>query len=147
MKKRFLALALGTLAFGVTLGGVKMGFGHQDAMMVKAAEDQPAETVCQTLTFPDENQKNNAVTTYKNEWNSWVYIIGVISIFVVSMLLQHIFKFFRFLYGLFTCVVVSVMGTVFIGYDCEKRMYTIMAVCFGVTALLGFISWKCHIEK
>lgn len=38
MKKRFLALALGTLAFGVTLGGVKMGFGHQDAMMVKATE-------------------------------------------------------------------------------------------------------------
>ena len=38
MKKRFLALALGTLAFGVTLGGVKMGLGHQDAMMVKATE-------------------------------------------------------------------------------------------------------------
>ena len=38
MKKRFLALALGTLAFGVTLGGVKMGLGHQDAMMVKAVE-------------------------------------------------------------------------------------------------------------
>lgn len=38
MKKRFLALALGTLAFGVTLGGVKMGLGHQDALMVKAAE-------------------------------------------------------------------------------------------------------------
>lgn len=70
MKKRFLALALGTLAFGVTLGGVKMGLGHQDALMVKAAEDQPAETVCQTLTFPDENQKNNAVTTYKNEWKA-----------------------------------------------------------------------------
>ena len=42
MKKRFLALALGTLAFGVTLGGVKMGLGHQDALMVKAVAD--AET-------------------------------------------------------------------------------------------------------
>lgn len=40
MKKRFLALALGTLAFGVTLGGVKMGLGHQDALMVKAAETE-----------------------------------------------------------------------------------------------------------
>lgn len=87
------------------------------------------------------------ILTYKNEWNNWVYIIGVILIIAASMLLQHIFKLFRFLYGLFTCVVVSVIGTVFIGYDCEKRMYTIMAVCFGVTALLGFISWKCHIEK
>ena len=38
MKKRFLVLALGTLAFGVTLGGVKMGLGHQDAMMVKAED-------------------------------------------------------------------------------------------------------------
>lgn len=50
MKKRFLALALGTLAFGVTLGGVKMGLGHQDAMMVKAAE----ETKFETLSFPDK---------------------------------------------------------------------------------------------
>ena len=55
MKKRFLALALGTLAFGVTLGGVKMGLGHQDALMVKAAETQPYKT----LTFPDENKNNN----------------------------------------------------------------------------------------
>ena len=52
MKKRFLALALGTLAFGVTLGGVKMGLGHQDAMMVKAAADV-ARTA---LTFPDANK-------------------------------------------------------------------------------------------
>ena len=48
MKKRFLALALGTLAFGVTLGGVKMGLGHQDALMVKAED---AETAFSTLTF------------------------------------------------------------------------------------------------
>lgn len=51
MKKRFLALALGTLAFGVTLGGVKMGFGHQDAMMVKA---EVKETVYKSLSFPDD---------------------------------------------------------------------------------------------
>lgn len=92
MKKRFLALALGTLAFGVTLGGVKMGFGHQDAMMVKAT-DQPAETVYKTLSFPDDNQANNKVNDYKStwtatigsesyliknfnnyEWNGWTYI-------------------------------------------------------------------------
>ena len=92
MKKRFLALALGTLAFGVTLGGVKMGFGHQDALMVKAT-DQPAETVYKTLSFPDDNQANNKVNDYKStwtatigsesyliknfnnyEWNGWTYI-------------------------------------------------------------------------
>ena len=66
MKKRFLALALGTLAFGVTLGGVKMGLGHQDALMVKAA----AETVCQALTFPDENKETNKKSSYENSWTA-----------------------------------------------------------------------------
>ncbi len=51
MKKRFLALALGTLAFGVTLGGVKMGLGHQDALMVKAAEAE------KTIVFDATSQK------------------------------------------------------------------------------------------
>lgn len=51
MKKRFLALALGTLAFGVTLGGVKMGLGHQDALMVKA---EAKETVYKSLSFPED---------------------------------------------------------------------------------------------
>ena len=57
MKKRFLALALGTLAFGVTLGGVKMGLGHQDALMVKAAETE-ARTVVFDVTVPTETSKD-----------------------------------------------------------------------------------------
>ncbi len=63
MKKRFLALALGTLAFGVTLGGVKMGLGHQDALMVKAEEK-----VCKALSFPDDNKANNKVGAYTKTW-------------------------------------------------------------------------------
>lgn len=70
MKKRFLALALGTLAFGVTLGGVKMGLGHQDAMMVKAAGEQPSETVYKTLSFPATNQE--PVGSYSNTWTAEV---------------------------------------------------------------------------
>ncbi len=66
MKKRFLALALGTLAFGVTLGGVKMGLGHQDALMVKAA----METAYKTLSFPDNNQANNKISAYDKEWTA-----------------------------------------------------------------------------
>lgn len=66
MKKRFLALALGTLAFGVTLGGVKMGFGHQDALMVKAA----AEAARTALTFPDENKATNKVSAYNKTWTA-----------------------------------------------------------------------------
>lgn len=63
MKKRFLALALGTLAFGVTLGGVKMGSGHQDAMMVKAE----AETAFSTLTFSSKTN-SKAVDGYIYSW-------------------------------------------------------------------------------
>ncbi len=67
MKKRFLALALGTLAFGVTLGGVKMGLGHQDALMVKAAE----ETKFETLSFPDKNNSENSQSAgYSKTWTA-----------------------------------------------------------------------------
>lgn len=70
MKKRFLALALGTLAFGVTLGGVKMGLGHQDTLMVKAAGEQPDETVYKTLSFPDDNKSANGISGYDKEWTA-----------------------------------------------------------------------------
>lgn len=70
MKKRFLALALGTLAFGVTLGGVKMGLSHHDAMMVKAAGEQPSEAVYKTLSFPDDNKENNGVGSYTSKWTA-----------------------------------------------------------------------------
>ncbi len=66
MKKRFLALALGTLAFGVTLGGVKMGLGHQDTMMVKAEGQN--QVAYKTLTFPDENKGSNNVGAYDKTW-------------------------------------------------------------------------------
>ncbi len=66
MKKRFLALALGTLAFGVTLGGVKMGLGHQDAMMVKAADEN--QTAYKTLSFPDDNKATNGISKYDQAW-------------------------------------------------------------------------------
>ncbi|MGN1076464.1 MAG: hypothetical protein ACI4QP_05845, partial [Candidatus Enteromonas sp.] len=90
MKKRFLALALGTLAFGVTLGGVKMGLGHQDAMMVKAAED--AETAFSTLTFSSKTNSKGVggyiyswtcsatngtvftLTNFNNNNNEWNYV-------------------------------------------------------------------------
>ena len=67
MKERFLALALGTLAFGVTLGGVKMGLGHQDTMMVKAEENKVAY---KTLSFPDENKANNKIGGYDKTWTA-----------------------------------------------------------------------------
>ena len=66
MKKRFLALALGTLAFGVTLGGVKMDLDHQDTMMVKAA----TQTAYKTLSFPDDNKDNNTVSAYTETWEA-----------------------------------------------------------------------------
>lgn len=76
-----------------------------------------------------------------------VYIIGAIAIIVVSMALQHFVKVFRVIYVLFTGVIASIMGPVFIGYESPAKMYLTMAVCFGVSAIWGFISWRCIIEK
>ncbi len=70
MKKRFLALALGTLAFGVTLGGVKMGLGHQDALMVKAEGESQSQTAYKTLTFPATNQEKSS--SYTCNWTAEV---------------------------------------------------------------------------
>lgn len=85
--------------------------------------------------------------TYRFEWNEPVYIIGVIAIVSVSMMLQHIFKVFRILYGIFTCVAVSLFVSAFIGYSTDTNMYKTMAICFGVAALWTTISWKCIINK
>lgn len=80
--------------------------------------------------------------TYTYEWPKSVYIIAVAVIVVGSMLLQHFLKVFRIIYGLFTCVITSILGPILIGYDSDAKMYLIMAICFGVTALWGFLSWK-----
>lgn len=85
--------------------------------------------------------------TYKQGWDKPVYIIGVIAIIAVSMALQHFVKVFRVIYGLFTCVITSLLGPAFIGYDSDAKLYLIMAVCFGVSAIWGFISWRCIIKK
>lgn len=87
------------------------------------------------------------VLTYKNGWETWVYIVAVLVIFGISMTLQHFVKVFRIIYTIFAGVVASLLGPVFIGYDSDARMYTIMAVCFGVTVLWGFIAWKCIVNE
>lgn len=79
---------------------------------------------------------------YQNGWDKSVYVISVIAIIAVSMLLQHFLKVFQIVYGLFTCVVAALLGPIIIGYDSEARMYLIMVICFGVTALYRFVSWK-----
>ena len=85
--------------------------------------------------------------TYRFEWNKPVYIIGVIAIVLVSMMLQHLFTVFRILYGIFTCIAVSLFISAFIGYSTDANMYKSMAICFGVTAVWTTISWKCIINK
>lgn len=62
MKKRFLALALGTLAFGVALGGAKMSLGHQDALMVKAA----AEADSKKVTFVSTTDNSTTTSIVKD---------------------------------------------------------------------------------
>ena len=85
--------------------------------------------------------------TYSYEWSMSVYIIGILAIFAISMILQHFIKVFRIIYGLFTSVAVSLLGSAFIGCSSEANMYKSMAICFGVTAVWTIISWKCIINK
>lgn len=87
------------------------------------------------------------ILTYRQGWDKPVYIVGAIVIIAISMALQHFVKIFRVIYVLFASVVVSIMGPVLIGYDSPEKMYLIMAVCFGVSAIWGFISWRCIIKK
>lgn len=79
MKKRFLALALGTLAFGVTLGGVKMGLGHQNALMVKAATET-------TTIFDATSDKSDDKTISKD---------GVTISTTVGTLNEGVYKFYK----------------------------------------------------
>ena len=85
------------------------------------------------------------MVTYKNGWPAVVYIFAIVSIIAVSVILQHRFIVVRIFYGVFMCVVASLLGPAIIGYDSEVRMYTIMAICCGVTAIMEFISW--HVER
>ena len=85
--------------------------------------------------------------TYRYEWSMSVYIIGILAIFAISMILQHFIKVFRIIYGLFTSVAVSLLGSAFIGCSSEANMYKGMAICFMVTAVWTIISWKCIINK
>lgn len=85
--------------------------------------------------------------TYSYEWSMSVYIIGILAIFAVSMILQHFIKVFRIIYGLFTCVAISLLVSAFIGCSSEANMYKGMAICFSVTAVWTIISWKCIINK
>ena len=87
------------------------------------------------------------ILTYRQGWDKPVYIVGAIVIIAISMALQHFVKIFRVIYVLFASVVLSIMGPVFIGYDSPEKMYLIMTVCFVVSAIWGFISWRCIIKK
>ena len=85
--------------------------------------------------------------TYSYEWSMSLYIIGILAIFAISMILQHFIKVFRIIYGLFTCVAISLLVSAFIGCSSEANMYKGMAICFSVTAVWTIISWKCIINK
>ena len=81
------------------------------------------------------------ILTYKQGWNNAVYIIGAIIIFGISLILQHTFFAARIIYTLFVCVIVALLGGCWKTYDTESQRNMVMLICFGVTALLGIISW------
>ena len=81
------------------------------------------------------------VITCRQGWGNSVYFCGI-----AGIILQHSFKAARIVYGIFTCVVVSLFGTVFLGYDSKWKMYLIMLACFSGTALWGVVSWNSIID-
>lgn len=87
------------------------------------------------------------ILTYKQEWNNAVYIFGTIIIFGISMILQHTFLVARIIYMVFVCVIVALLGGCWKTYDTESQRNMVMLICFGVTALLGIISWCGSIKR
>ena len=87
------------------------------------------------------------ILTYKQGWNNAVYIIGAIIIFGILLILQHTFFAARIIYTLFVCVIVALLGGCWKTYDTESQRNMVMLICFGVTALLGIISWCGSIKK
>jgi hypothetical protein len=79
--------------------------------------------------------------TYKNGWPAVVYIFAVVAIIAASVILQHRFIVVRIIYGVFMCVVASLLGPAIIGYDSEVRMYTIIVrrrITIGCNSKLNF---------
>lgn len=79
--------------------------------------------------------------TYKQGWSNAAYIIGAIIIFAISMILQHTILVARIIYTVFVCVIVALLGGCWKTYDTESQRNIVMLICFGVTAVLGIISW------
>lgn len=53
----------------------------------------------------------------------------------------------KWVYTVFVCVIVAVLGGCWKTYDTEAQRNMVMLICFGVTALLGIISWCGSIKR
>lgn len=84
--------------------------------------------------------------TYTQGWNKVIYIVGVLAIFIVSMILQYVFVVAKIIYTMFVCIVVALMGGCWKTYDSEMQRNVIMIICFAVTGILGTVSW-CGMAK
>lgn len=84
--------------------------------------------------------------TYTQGWNKVIYIVGVLAIFIVSMILQYVFVVAKIIYTMFVCIVVALMGGCWKTYDSEMQRNLVMLIFFVVTGILGAISW-CGMAK
>ena len=79
--------------------------------------------------------------TYTQGWNKVIYIVGVLAIFVVSVILQYVFVATKIIYTVFVCIVATLIGGCWKTYDSEMQRNMIMLICFAVTGTLGAVSW------
>ena len=48
--------------------------------------------------------------TYTREWNKVIYIVGALTIFIVSMILQYVFVVAKIIYTVFVCIAAALIG-------------------------------------
>lgn len=85
--------------------------------------------------------------TFKNAWAWYVYAIGAVAIFSVSMILQHANIVFRIIYSIFSCGATAILAMTIIGYETANQKYRILGTAFIIAVIWNLISWKFVVKK
>ncbi len=85
--------------------------------------------------------------TFTYDWDNKIYIAMAVGTFLISMILQHALLVFRIIYAVYTAACSSLFGYMFTEARPMSQRYGIMFICFGVTLVVGLLSWKFNIKN
>lgn len=117
--------------FGTAIGGI-IGVGISCILFLVRRFDILSSGLASLLFY---------MLTYTMKWDKVIYIVAAVAIFLVSMILQYAFVVARIIYTVFVCITVAILGGCWKTYDTEAQRNMVMIICFGVTAVLGLVSW------